>query len=147
MNDFNYCPNCGQRVDGNPKFCVKCGKSLEINSSENISKPTDKKELSDIEAQLIYANEKKNCVVGFALALFFGPLGLFYAGSLLAIIFCALPFVAGIIASINGAEDLDIVLSFQMVGILSWIISIIVSFLSVDNYNYYLKRRIQNRKK
>lgn len=145
MNNFNYCPNCGQKVDGNPKFCVKCGKSLEGGSSESNNETSNKKELNSIEAQLIYANNKKSNLTGFLLTLFFGPLGLFYAGSISALIFTAAPFIVWFLVATTDAGWLGGLAAFQIVGCLSWLISFLFSFSNVDDYNFNLKKQIKSR--
>lgn len=154
MNNFNYCPNCGQRVDGNPKFCVKCKKNLETSSSDNSNEISpNKKELNNIEIQLIYANNKKSKMLSFFLTLLFGPLGLLYISPISSIILTAITlsvpcfqildyFESDALTLVSWVERLlvDFVLLFIM-----YVISIIASILFVDDYNNDLMNSYKNK--
>ena len=33
MASYNFCPYCGHKIEGNPKFCAECGKPLTSSSA------------------------------------------------------------------------------------------------------------------
>lgn len=77
----NFCPSCGSETHNEAIICIKCGTALEefaAAQSQRSSSETQKAS-SNQGGNVVIVGTQKSVGTAFILALFFGPLGLFYA--------------------------------------------------------------------
>jgi len=70
---------------------------------------------------------RKSQFVGFLLAFFFGPIGLFYSSTVMAVI-----YIGFIGAAATSSTDPQVLTGVSSV---TWILSIITSFITVSSHN------------
>lgn len=137
MSNYNFCPNCGTKLEEDSKFCPNCG-ILLVESEPPKKEKSSKGKLTLLERETMYNNRKKSQFIGFLLVLFFNFFGLLYSSVFAFFGFLLLNGML-IIDILTNPTDLSRVGVLSIMLLISFLLAIIVQYGCISDHNSKLR--------